>query len=223
MTKAERLIYLINMIRGRGSLMVDEMSKECGVSLRTTYRDLESLVKMNIPIYYNNGYRLLDDQQLPLMELSSEEMDLVRYSLQNNPLVNNPYFRNRFHDIEQKIALRKGMKRKFGGRNLFLFERPVNSSASTRDSIMISDFVQAICESQKISVEFKGTGKKLVSVLPVAVKLRSSGNSLVVTSGRGMGLQELPVDEVESVQPTGERFSQHPADVTREPTMVGKN
>jgi len=58
MTKAERLIYLVNMIKNRGAIYVKDMANECGVSDRTIYRDMKSLSRMNIPLYNQNGYRL---------------------------------------------------------------------------------------------------------------------------------------------------------------------
>ena len=58
MTKTERLMNLINLIKSREVVTVQDMSREFGISQRTVYRDLNTLSKMNIPVYYENGYRL---------------------------------------------------------------------------------------------------------------------------------------------------------------------
>ena len=77
MTKAERLMFLVTMIRHRGTVLVREMADECGVSPRTIYRDMNSLIKLNFPLYYENGYRLARDIEFLFGGFATDAIELI--------------------------------------------------------------------------------------------------------------------------------------------------
>ena len=64
-TKTERLLFILNIFRVRKSAKIDDLAGECNVSRRTIYRDLQALIAMDIPIYCNDGYNLVDEISLP--------------------------------------------------------------------------------------------------------------------------------------------------------------
>ena len=133
MTKAERLIYLVNMIRNRGTALVSEMASECEVTQRTIYRDINSLMKLNFPLYYDNGYRLARDVGFPFAGLNMEDVELICYSLRNNPLSRHPFFRRRFRVIEQNVQARFHKRLEAGQGSLFLFEKKHDSIEKSRE------------------------------------------------------------------------------------------
>ena len=45
--------------------MVKDLASRCGVTERTIYRDMNDISGSNIPIYYDNGYRLMADSVTP--------------------------------------------------------------------------------------------------------------------------------------------------------------
>jgi len=73
MGKSGRLLLILNLIRARKNLSARELAKECGVSERTIYRDINAISEAHIPIYYDNGYKFLTNAFLPPLNLSLDE------------------------------------------------------------------------------------------------------------------------------------------------------
>ena len=73
MKKAHRLLFILNLIRSRRNLKARDLAKECEVSERTIYRDINAISEANIPIYYDNGYKFLTNAFLPPLNLSLDE------------------------------------------------------------------------------------------------------------------------------------------------------
>jgi predicted DNA-binding transcriptional regulator YafY len=88
MGKADRLLLILNLIRARKNLTPKDLSKECGVSERTIYRDINAISKADIPIYYDNGYKFFTDAFLPPLNLSLDE-NLALYMGLNSEDVNS--------------------------------------------------------------------------------------------------------------------------------------
>ncbi len=84
MAKTERLFALMQRIRAEGPVTIDHLIAEFGVSERTLYRDLRTLVKMNVPVYYDGGYRLKAGAILPSDSFTMDEIGLIRLSLRCN-------------------------------------------------------------------------------------------------------------------------------------------
>ena len=89
MKKTERLIYILVLLRNnRQGLRAASLARKCGVSERTIYRDIISLSLANIPIYNDNGYKLLSEYSLPPCNFSDEEanftLDLLKSSGHSN-------------------------------------------------------------------------------------------------------------------------------------------
>ena len=103
MTKTERLLFILNLFRVKKSARIDELAAECNVSRRTIYRDLQVLIAMDIPIYCNDGYNLVDKISMPPLNFTREEQELLGYCLMNTPLKRSPRFAEKIRNIELKI------------------------------------------------------------------------------------------------------------------------
>jgi len=88
MGKAGRLLLILNLIRARKNLSAKDLARECGVSERTIYRDINAISEANIPIYYDNGYKYLTNAFLPPLNLSLDE-NLALYMGLNSEDVNS--------------------------------------------------------------------------------------------------------------------------------------
>ncbi len=86
MTKYDRLLYIINLLRSRRTLNAVRLAEECGVTERSIYRDIISLSEANIPIYYDNGYKLASDNFLPPLNFSFAEYSCLKLALESTPL-----------------------------------------------------------------------------------------------------------------------------------------
>jgi predicted DNA-binding transcriptional regulator YafY len=209
MTKAERLIYLVNMIKNRGTALVSEMASECEVTQRTIYRDINSLMKLNFPLYYKNGYRLVLDVGFPFAGFNVEDIELICYSLLNNPLSGHPFFKRRFRIIEQNIQARFHKQMEVGQGSLFLFEKKRDSIEKSRESDIISGFLKAVQERRKISITSvdSSTGRRIC--IPLVIRLRQSDPSLIVATETKLVVEE-PIRSIEYLRLTDEKFTQRP-------------
>lgn len=209
MTKAERLMFLVTMIRNRGVVLVREMADECDVSPRTIYRDMKSLLKLNIPLYYENGYRMARDIEFPFGGFDPEDMEFICYSLRNNPLSKHPFFTRKFRVMEQKIQVRLTRRQRAGQESLFLFEKKSHLIEKNRESDIIAKFLRAINERRKIAVSLEVGDIGGRACTPLAVKLRQSEPYLLLATEAKLVVEE-PISNITSIKLTDERFTQRP-------------
>ncbi len=210
MTKAERLIYLVNMIKNRGSALVKDMAAECGVSDRTIYRDINSLSRMNIPIYYQNGYRLMRDTDVPFMDLSPEDMELIRYALRNNPLHENPFFKTRFRMIDQKMLEKEKVHKKNGEADFFIFDARTEPAEQTHGAGILSRFLMAVFERRKIAVRAGDGSNPETIFVPLAVRVRDNRPSLILADNDKPSTTEVDVEDIRDMRLTDETFDRRP-------------
>ena len=86
MAKYDRLLYILNLLRSRRTLNARRLAEECRVTERSIYRDIISLSEANIPIYYDNGYKLASGNFLPPLNFTLDEFTCLILALESSPL-----------------------------------------------------------------------------------------------------------------------------------------
>ena len=75
--RASRLVSVLLLLQSRGRMTAAQLAAELEVSVRTVYRDAESLHRAGIPLYgdagHGGGYQLLDGYRTRLTGLNADE------------------------------------------------------------------------------------------------------------------------------------------------------
>ncbi|WP_433280367.1 helix-turn-helix transcriptional regulator [Micromonospora sp. CA-244673] len=82
--RASRLLSILLLLQAHGRLTAAELASRLEVSVRTVYRDVESLHAAGIPLYgeagHAGGYRLVDGWRTRLTGLTAEEADRLLFA-----------------------------------------------------------------------------------------------------------------------------------------------
>jgi len=77
--RASRLLTILALLQARGRVSAPQFAAECGISLRTVYRDMDALSAAGIPVYSERGseggYRLLDGYRMQMNGLPAKEAE----------------------------------------------------------------------------------------------------------------------------------------------------
>jgi predicted DNA-binding transcriptional regulator YafY len=77
--RAGRLVSILLLLQSKGRMTAQELADELEVSVRTVYRDMDSLAASGIPLYgeagHEGGYRLVDGYRTRLTGLTTGEAE----------------------------------------------------------------------------------------------------------------------------------------------------
>ncbi|MCX6831363.1 MAG: YafY family protein [candidate division Zixibacteria bacterium] len=103
MTKSSRLLTVLNLIRSNRVMTTSQLARECAVTERTVYRDIQSLGEAGAPVYYDKGYRLLGGAFLPPLNLTAGEYLVLRAAIQGSPLMEIKSYASELKSMTAKI------------------------------------------------------------------------------------------------------------------------
>jgi len=156
MGKFNRLLHILNLIKARPGIKVSQLAQEAGVTERTIFRDVVSLSAVNIPIYYDRGYRILDTAFLPTLNFTPEEYRLLNMSLGCRAMQCGDYG-NLTKALKSKIdaVLNKEVRERVGSLSL-IYKIQINSFCDSRNFAPWGNILeQAIVSMRKVEIAYE--------------------------------------------------------------------
>jgi len=98
-SRTERLLKMISLLSHRQGMTAEEIAQDFNVSVRTIYRDISSISDL-VPIYYDDGYRLLSPPSFPTTTFTPRELMLIRLGVGISALNTSTPF---YQDIESAL------------------------------------------------------------------------------------------------------------------------
>lgn len=200
MTKAERLLFIVNLFRVRQKITLSELTRECEVSERTIYRDLTSLSTINIPIYFDNGYQLVREISLPPLNFTEDEQELLGYCLQNSILHKSKYLKNKIKNIELKILSTLPEEGKSRLTSHLYNNNSGDGYFSKGEDDIIKCFIRALFERRAIEIKYKIGGKKIERVMPRAINIKGDDWRFAFDAPDQSRSFEVSLKSVESIK-----------------------
>jgi len=181
MSKYDRLLYILNLLRSRNKLRASDLAKECEVSERTIYQDIIDLSSANIPIYFDDGYKLLTDAFLPPLNFDLDDYLTLKLALESSPLSQQSPLKRSAKRVLTKIDtnLSSGLKAKLSEISAEGEKEPVkidvkSTSDFSKFSLWFNLIEQAILHNMtiKLSYESLDSGETIREVDPYGLIFR---------------------------------------------------
>ncbi len=196
MTKSERLLFIVNLFRVRKRISLEELEKECEVSSRTIYRDLLALSALNIPIYFDNGYRLAGDISLPPLNFTQDEQELLGFSLKNSCLTRSAHLSNKLRHIEMKI-LSVMPNRKSNTLNSMLKNiKADNDRFTPNEDHIMGEFIKRLFHEEKLNMVLKNGGKTIIGLKAHSLQIKGKRWILCFTKGDQSKLISISLNKI---------------------------
>jgi len=172
MAKAERLLYLINLIKSNQGLTSKELAGKCKVSERTVFRDINSLASASLPVYCDHGYRFLEGTFLPTLNLTDEEFSTLQFALEFSPITADRCLQESAKNIVSKLqATRKNLPAEGSRRAGSAFSGPDVSKQIKTDA-------SPLHETSKFSLMFKLLQLAIKQQKAIRIKCLKRANQL---------------------------------------------
>jgi predicted DNA-binding transcriptional regulator YafY len=210
MTKAERLLYLINLIKSHPNLSSRELAEKCEVSERTIFRDLNSLASISFPIYYDQGYKFLQGAFLPTLNLTDEELSALHFAFEFSPLKSISSLSRLVEEINTKLETSKA-KPLLG--NLVELNSTQETEApsekeTSRFFTMFKTLNLAINQKKAVKIRYRGQGNHTMETLiePYALVQRNPHWQVLCFCRDCKKVTYYDINKIEDILPTSKPF-----------------
>ncbi len=210
MAKYDRLLHILNLLRARKNLNAAKLAEECGVTERSIYRDMIALSEANVPIYYDNGYKLASDNFLPPFNFDFDEYCCLRLALESTPLKATDKYSKLINQIQAKIEA--GLSEKVKN------EKKISTAATHIDIPTAVDRINdedyyAIIEDgvsnwQCLEIEYESinSGRSVRIVEPYFIIFKGKAFYFVAWCRKRDEFRTFRVDRVKNIKLLDEKF-----------------
>jgi predicted DNA-binding transcriptional regulator YafY len=218
-SRSERLLALIQALRRhRRPVTAQQLARELSVSVRTIYRDIETLVAQGAPIAGEAGigFVMRPGFVLPPLMFSDEEIEaLVLGSRWVAQLPDAPLARAAADAVAKITAvLPDRLRHRVEDAGLF----PVSGTGSVVDRIDASVVREAIREERKLRIAYlRDEDQETVRVIwPIAIGFFERVRVVVAWCELRQAFRHFRTDRITAAEPTGERLPRPRPDLLAE-------
>ncbi len=209
MRRADRLLQIIQILRrNRNPVSGEKIALECEVSLRTIYRDIETLMADRVPIRGEAGvgYILEDGYDLPPLMFKPDEIEAIILGLQWVKRRGDKELIRAADDSIAKIGavLPKNLKPILFDTGLVV---PPNSEIA-KDNIDIAAIRRAIREQWKVEIEYldENLSKSHRVIWPIAIAYFDKQRLIIAWCELRNDFRSFRTDRAKSLSITHERY-----------------
>lgn len=210
MTKQDRLLYILNLLRARKSLNALALAGECSVTERTIYRDLISLSEAQVPIYFDRGYKLASDSFLPPLNFNYDEYQALKLALESTPLRRTSRYGEAVRRVHAKIDA--GLNEVVKERRRTSIDAMAVDIATTEDpragERYFGDIETAASDQRSLKIEYdsvsSGLSKRLVD--PYFIVFRARAFYFVAWCQKRGDFRTFRLDRIRSAVVTDQHF-----------------
>jgi len=209
MSRSERLLELVQALRRhRRPVSGGELARELSVSLRTVYRDIQSLVLTGAPIEGEAGigYVLRPGYTLPPLMFSDEELEAIVLGARMVAASTDPRLARAALDAIAKITAVLPAGRGDAVEALGLLAAP--RQPDVPDGVDLAIFRQAIRAERKVRIAYgdEAGNRTERHIWPIALTFYDRVRVLAAWCELRQGFRHFRTDRVIALDETGERF-----------------
>lgn len=210
MTKYDRLLYILNLLRSRRTLNAKNLAEECQVTERSIYRDILSLSEANVPIYYDRGYKLASESFLPTLNFTFEEYSVLRLALESSPLGRTgrkaDVLRQVKAKVEASLSASTREQRRTSIETTFI---DIDASSPPPQAARFFAMIERACADQtSLDLEYETVehGATRRRIDPYFIVFRGRAFYVVAYCHVREDFRTFRIERIRRVQPTGEAF-----------------
>lgn len=197
MRRADRLMSLIQLLRDGDLHRAEDLARQTDVSLRTIYRDMETLAASGVPIEGERGigYRVTAAITLPPLNLTMTEVEALHIGLMTVSNAKDDELSNAAQTLAAKIdaVMPEDRSRAPTGHNFAIY--PFADAARGFQHLPV--IRQAIRTRQKLTATINGKERTL---RPLQLDYWGRLWTCVVWCETTKGFDELRVDQIEKIR-----------------------
>ncbi len=224
MRRTDRLFEIIQMFRGGQLILGRDIAEKLEVSLRTIYRDIETLIGSGVPIEGERGvgYILREPIFLPPLTLTSTELEALHLGME---------IVRKMPDAELALGAERLLEKVNAVLPDQLRDRTYLENLSVRTNLMSSPLRflppirQAIAEKNALEIEYNalnGTDTKR-AIRPLNIEFWGRAWTCTAWCELRNGFRSFRIDKITTCTATGRIFTDEPGKAYADFLVIQKN
>lgn len=202
----------MDTLRHKRGLNARDIARECGVTERTVYRDLNSLLDAGAPIYYDRGYKLLHNAFLPSLNFNPDELVFINNALENCALPGYGKEEELNKSIRAKINANLSCSDKYHKNSDALVVYPKFSFKPDFDDPIFKLLIDAINMQYSVNIEYdsmtSGFSERMVD--PYSIVFRGNSWYLIAYCRLKEEIRTFRFNRIHKSMPVDNHFNRKP-------------